>query len=185
MPRLPTGIYHKTDRHGKRRYYGYIDYEGKRYYVPKENEKRGGWSTAKKAASARAAYLIKLEKGYIEPSKMTFQEFVETLYIPDYCALRLKVTTREKKINRVRRYALPEIGHIRLKTLSDTDILKLQHKLLRKTSVKNVRKVLIDIRSIDNGSQPYPFYFFLKSHLGTNEKACGFWHVYLAIGPFP
>jgi integrase len=120
---LPTGVNYRILKRGNTghlRYYAYVDFGGHRKHVPS-----GGWETQREAKEARAAYYKKLIDGYIEPIKMTFQEFMETVYLPDYANTKLSYKTRRKKIGVLKNYLYPEIGHIRLKSLGDTDCSKL------------------------------------------------------------
>jgi hypothetical protein len=91
MSKLPTGIYEVKSKHGIR-YYAWVHFRGRRIHVPK-----GGWKTQREAKEARVAFYNKLLEGYIEPSKMKFRQFTESIYIPDYANNQLNPAPGEKR----------------------------------------------------------------------------------------
>ncbi len=157
MPKLPTGIYKKKLKNGNR-YEARIDFKGKKYTVP-----GGLFKTLKEAKEARTTFYKELINGYIEPSKITLKEFIETVYFPDFGNIKLKYNTRIKKISKLKNYIYPTVGDIRLKRFSDNDISRFQRRLLSKTTVKNTRKIMIELRSYLN--------YAVKRHLISYNPA--------------
>ncbi len=101
--------------------------EGKRRQITK-----GGYRTKKDAAAALAEALATVdETAHVEPSKMTLRQYVEGTWLPSLPARRTRTGTA-MKASTVRHYErmagyyiVPDLGGVRLRDLSTTDVKRL------------------------------------------------------------
>jgi hypothetical protein len=108
-----------------------VDFQGKKKHVP-----GGGWKTVREAKEACIKFVQELIEGYIEPSKMTFEEHSEQ-YFNNYGKIKLKPHTLSSMISRMNRYIYPVIDHIHLKDLKSDHIGLFQKSYLIIYSVIN------------------------------------------------
>lgn len=112
--------------------------EGKRRQITK-----GGYRTKKDAAAALAEALATVdETAHIEPSKMTLRQYVEGTWLPSLPARRTRTGTA-MKASTVRHYErmagyyiVPDLGAVRLRDLSTTDVQGL-YTALRKRGLSD------------------------------------------------
>lgn len=117
-------------RQGKRgqTYYFVVD-------VGRKNGKRqqlwrGGFSTKRAAQDALHQVVSKLRAGeFVEPSRITLREFLTEIWLPAM-ASQLRESTWESYARNLRVHVLPDLGEIRLQSLTALDLDRLYARLL-------------------------------------------------------
>jgi integrase len=117
--------------------------EGKRRQITK-----GGFRTKKDAATALAEALATIdETAHVEPAKVTLREYVEGTWLPSLSARRtrtgapMKPATVRHYERMARYYILPDLGGVRLRDLSTTDVQRLYTALRERVSESTTHHV--------------------------------------------
>jgi integrase len=115
------------------------DASGKWYFVvdisvpggPRRQARRRGFPTKKAAQAALTDLLGKVAEGsYVEPSKLTVREFVETRWLP-IVATEIRPSTLDSYRRNLRLHVLPRIWVVRLQALDAATLQAMYAALLR------------------------------------------------------
>jgi integrase len=100
---------------------------------------RGGFKTRREAEDALAKVLDTIATGvYLEPTKMTYRQYVETTWLPVVRETR-RPTTVEQYERTLRKHVLPSIGSAPLQKLTAPQLDRLYRSLTDKLSPSSVR----------------------------------------------
>lgn len=146
-----TGVT-KDEKTGKYLYYfkaGIDRATGKPY-----QERKRGFKTAKEAHEARIKSMKKIhDMGGMAYSQMTFSQFIDELYLPDY----LSRVTINKKYNQLFDYTQMKefFGKRKMKDISIFDVTRYKNQLLEKYSKNGARKKLGYLNAVFNSAKNY------------------------------
>ncbi|MCH5586283.1 site-specific integrase [Shimazuella sp. AN120528] len=91
----------------------------------------GGFKTKKEAELACAELITQIEKNeYIEPSKLTFGEFLKD-FMENHVRLTIRQSTYESQISVINKHIYPGLGHLELQKITPMIIQKFYSNKLR------------------------------------------------------
>jgi len=139
-------VRHRKTASGVRWYVSLVDDDGR-------ESAHGGYATRKAATSKAAALTTDASRGhYVEPSKVTVEQYLTDEWLPARANADLSPGTRDVEIITVEAWILPHIGDVLLQKLTARDLDRLYATLrsrgghggrpLRGKSVRNAHAVL-------------------------------------------